>query len=257
MWHDPIASEFANALLNPSLAKPASVVGPHGKAAGKRFNVYRNNMAYSLVEALGKNYPFVKAECGEARFNDAAILYLREHPPRTKVMFELGKCSEPTTGFADWLDAFAPAKAQMPWLADLARTERAWLDAYHAEDASTLDPALLSTISPEMLGETRFIKHPAAFIICSPFSIFTLIERSRTGQPHNVPVEQQDVLITRPQLEVGIRKLSAGAGVFLAKLFEGANLAEAAQAATEHAADFDLAGALAVLLQSGATNALS
>ncbi len=249
-WHSSGALEFAKALTNSALDKPSTVIGPNGKAADKRFNVYRNNVAYSLVEALGKNYPSVKAQCGDARFSDAALLYLSEHPPRTKLMFELGH------NFADWLGDFAPAKDQMPWLADLAKAERRWLDAYHAADANLLDPALLGAIPPETLGKIRFVKHPAAAIVHSQFSIFTMLSEGRNGIAVESPLHPQDILITRPQFDVEVRLLPAGAAMFLRGLFEGLTLAQAAEAATETEINFNLSSALALLLQSGATSAL-
>ncbi len=258
MWHNPdaqdftqdfaqeFAKDFSGALLNSALPKPQGVVGPDGKAAEKRFNVYRNNVAYSLIEALGKNYPAVKAQCGEARFNDAARLYLSEHPPRGKIMFELG------LGFAEWLDGFAPAKAQMPWLADLARLERAFLAAYHAGDMPPLDTSVMATIDPVAFAELRFIKHPAAVLMASPYSIFTLLEAGRNGTVVPEPLEAQSVLVTRPQLEVEVRALPNDVSQFMSEILQGASLAEAAAAGFQTNPEFDLSACLGGLLQSGA-----
>jgi hypothetical protein len=249
MWHDPLAPAFANALLNPQLPKPDGITGPNGKAADKRFNVYRNNVTYSLVEALGKNYPSVKAQCGDDKFSDAARLYLEAHPPRTKIMFQLGD------NFANWLDQFAPAKAQMPWLADLARLECVWLHAYHVEDAKPLGPEVLSTISPDLLGAIRFKKHPAAAIIASHYAIQTMLEAGRNGGVAS-PKGAETVLTTRPQFAVETRVLSQGMGAFLDRLFLGQTLSEAAEAAIETDPSFDLSGGFGILLQSGASTAL-
>jgi hypothetical protein len=38
------AASFSVALTNPSLQAPVGVVGPNGKGAEKRYNVYRNNV---------------------------------------------------------------------------------------------------------------------------------------------------------------------------------------------------------------------
>lgn len=262
MWHNPdaqdftqdfaqefsqdFAKDFSGALLNSALPKPQGVVGPDGKAAEKRFNVYRNNVAYSLIEALGKNYPAVKAQCGEARFNDAARLYLSQHPPRGKIMFELG------LGFAEWLDGFAPATAQMPWLADLARLERAFLAAYHAGDTPPLDPAVMATIAPEAFAELRFIKHSAAVLMASSYSIFTLLEAGRNGAVVPEPLEAQTVLVTRPRLEVEVRALPKDVSQFMSEILQGASLAEAAAAGFQTNPEFDLSACLGGLLQSGA-----
>lgn len=250
MLHSFDTGPFSSALLDPKAAKPSGIVGPKNKAADKRFNVYRNNVAYSLVEALGKNFPAVLAQCGRARFNDAARLYLNEHPPRSKIMFELG------FGFPEWLDEFAPAKQQMPWLTDLARLERAWLQSYHAEDAAPLSAAEFSTIAPDAMGGLQFIKHPAANLICSQYSIFSLLEKGRNGEVLPNPVAPQDVLLTRPQLEVEVRLLPDGSAAFLANIFAKANLKDVAEAGLKSSSTFDLSGNLSGLLLSGATTAI-
>ncbi|MGH6946762.1 MAG: DNA-binding domain-containing protein, partial [Kiloniellales bacterium] len=51
------ASDFAAALLDPDRATPAAVAGPNGKAAGKRYDVYRNNVTVSLIDALAATFP--------------------------------------------------------------------------------------------------------------------------------------------------------------------------------------------------------
>ena len=43
---------FAAALLDPDAALPPGVIDPRGRPAPKRFAVYRNNVASSLVDAL-------------------------------------------------------------------------------------------------------------------------------------------------------------------------------------------------------------
>ena len=249
MWHDQSGPSFAGALLDAAIAKPDGIIGPNGKASDKRFNVYRNNVTYSLVEALGKNYPAVKAQCGDEKFSDAARLYLNAHPPRTKIMFKLGD------GFADWLDGFAPAKAQMPWLADLARLERIWLEAYHAEDATTLTPDSITIIQPDQLGTVRFVKHPATQILQSNYAIHAMFEAGRNNLTANHQ-SAETVLVTRPQYAVETRLVSQATAMFFNQTFEGQTLSEAAEAAFGKDSAFDLSASLGILFQSGATTAL-
>ena len=51
------ASAFAAALIDPGRETPAVVAGPNGKAVVKRYNVYRNNVTSSLIDALAAIYP--------------------------------------------------------------------------------------------------------------------------------------------------------------------------------------------------------
>ncbi len=50
------AAVFARALLDPDLATPAVVAGPKSNAADKRYNVYRNNVTVTLINALALSF---------------------------------------------------------------------------------------------------------------------------------------------------------------------------------------------------------
>ena len=50
--HGDFLQHFTPGLLNPQVPTPANVAGHSGKAAHKRFNVYRNNVTVSLIDAL-------------------------------------------------------------------------------------------------------------------------------------------------------------------------------------------------------------
>ena len=127
------ASDFTPALLDPERAPPAIVSGPNGKSAGKRYNVYRNNVTVSLINALAATFPATQRITGVDFFRAMARFHIRATPPTSPLLFDYGH------GFPDFIERYEYARA-MPWLADVARIERAWLDAYHAADAKPLTP---------------------------------------------------------------------------------------------------------------------
>src|SRR5258708_11933570 len=108
----------------------------------------------------------------------------------------------------------------MPWLADVARIERAWLDAYHAADMDTLRPEILASIPPERLSNVFFVPHPATRIVCSEFPAVSIFVPNRGEGPVDpiVAVAAQDALITRPGLADVVRYLPPGRAIFLAPL---------------------------------------
>ncbi|MAW88760.1 MAG: DUF2063 domain-containing protein [Phyllobacteriaceae bacterium] len=241
---------FAGALTDPLAPMPAGVTRRGGGGAVRRFAVYRNNVVHSLVTAIADIFPAVAALTGKERFAHAARLYLEECPPRSPILAELGR------DFPAFLDRFPPARQQMPWLAHLARLERAWLDAWHAADAAPMEAGALSAIPPESLAETRFRPRPAARIIAAPFAIADLMEAGRAGLPAS-PGGAQTVLVTRPHLSVEIRLLDESAAAFAARLLDGATLEEAHAAgeAAGHEA-FDIGASLGLLLAAGALAAI-
>jgi hypothetical protein len=68
----------------------------------------------------------------------------------------------------------------VPWLADVARIERAWLDAYHAPDVQPLMPHELAAIPSERVPNTVLKPHPATHFIRSRFSAVTVFTASRS-----------------------------------------------------------------------------
>jgi hypothetical protein len=71
------AAIFVQGLTNPALPTPAGVVGPRGKAAIKRYNVYRNNVTVSLINALAATYPAVHRITGVEFFRAMARFHSR------------------------------------------------------------------------------------------------------------------------------------------------------------------------------------
>jgi len=241
------ASAFASALLDPAQATPTIVCGPRGKAAVKRYNVYRNNVTMSLINALAAIYPAVQRITGVEFFRAMARFHIRATPPESPLLFEYGH------QFPDFIEAYEYA-AQMPWLADTARLERAWLDSYYAADAPQLSADTLASIAPDRLAEVVFAAHPATRIVRSRFAIVTLFAANRNEGPVSaIDAENpEDALVTRPDLDVVVRHLPEGAAVFIASLIAGHTLGEAASMASASSGSFDLAANIAGIIQAGA-----
>ena len=238
---------FSSALLRPERETPSLIAGPKGKGVVKRYNVYRNNVTVSLIGALAAIFPAVRRITGEEFFRAMARFHIRETPPTSVLLFEYGR------DFPAFIAAYEYAQ-DMPWLADVARIERAWLDAYHAADAKPLSPSALTAVPAERLGDLIFMPHPAARIVRSLFAAVTIFAANRVSDPFDTidAGEPEDALITRPECEVAVRRLAPGQAEFLSVLIFGRPLGEAAAAALEVCSDFDIAMGLATLIDSGA-----
>jgi hypothetical protein len=175
-----------------------------------------------------------------------ARFHIRETPPRSPLLFEYGQ------DFPDFIDHY-PYASELPWLGDVARMERAWLDACHAADAAPLTPDTLAVIPQANLGELQFSGHPAARIVRSRYSAGSIFTMNRAHGPVSRldATSAEDVLITRPGMEVEVRYLPAGGAVFLSSLIAGSTLNIAVAEAFEDSSSFDLAANLAGLLEAG------
>jgi hypothetical protein len=240
------ATAFAAALLDPERQTPGLVTARGGKSADRRYNVYRNNVTVSLIDALAAIYPAVQHITGVDFFRAMARFHIRATPPASPLLFEYGR------DFPAFIERYAHAR-NMPWLADVARIERTWLDAYHAADAEPLPAVALSAVGADELGDLVFTPHPATRIVRSQFSAVTIFAANR-GNAFAVQINAalaEDALITRPDAEVVVRHLPPGGAVFLTELMAGRPLGEAAASALAAAPVFDIATGIAGMIEAG------
>jgi hypothetical protein len=245
------AAAFTTGLLDPDRPPPDAVSGPNGKAAVKRYAVYRNNVTVSLIDALAASFPATQRITGPDFFRAMARFHIRQTPPTSPLLFEYGR------DFPEFIERYEYAQP-MPWLADVARIERAWLDAYHVTDAEPLAPETLALLPAERLADTVFVPHPATRVVRSRFPAVTIFAANRSDGPVGriEASEPEDALVTRPGLEVFVRHLPRGGAVFVSHLISGETLATAAAAAFAHSAEFDLSANVAGVLEAGAFTAV-
>lgn len=236
---------FASALLDPDQPVPAGLTVWNGSDPARRFAVYRNNVVYSLVEALTRKFPVVLALVGEEFFRAMARQYCVDHPPRSPLMARYGD------DFPTFIAAFLPA-ASVPYLADVARLEVARLQAYHAGDGAPLDVASLSRLAPDRLMAVTFRFLPSVRFIHSPFAIVSLwaAHQGHCAIGDVDPSAGECAVVARPELDVEVTALSQADLVFLQALDTGAALGDAALFAMEQAPDFDLGASLRILVST-------
>jgi hypothetical protein len=240
------AAVFARGLTDPARATPVDVVGPRGKTAIKRYNVYRNNVTVSLINALAATYPAVQRITGVEFFRAMARFHVRATPPTSPLLFEYGR------DFPAFIEGYEHAQ-DMPWLADTARIERAWLDAYHAADVLPLSPDVLASVPSDRLGDLVFTAHPAACIVRSVYPAVAIFAMNRV----ECPITQlqsnaaEDALIARPDMEVAVRLLPPGGATFLKTLIDGGTLGAAAATAFAETPFFDLPANVAGMIEAG------
>jgi hypothetical protein len=245
------AAAFAPGLTDPAMVASDDVVATSGKGVVKRYNVYRNNVTVSLIDALAAIYPAVQRITGVEFFRAMARFHIRATPPASALLFEYGR------DFPAFIESYEYS-SDMPWLADTARIERAWLDAYHAADQLVLATEALGTIEPTLLASVRFKAHPAARIVRSPYPAVAIFAMNRTDGPVSplCSSEPEDALVTRPEQDVVVSRLPPGGATFLISLLEGASLGEAVAAASQEAPSFDLQANLAGMISAGVFTAI-
>jgi hypothetical protein len=240
--------EFARALLDPVVAVPASLSTHNSPSPSKRFAVYRNNVVVSLIDALAARFPATERIVGTEFFRAAAGVYVRRHPPRSRILMFYGD------SLPEFLAGFPPA-ADVPYLSDVARLEAARTHAYHAADAEPADGTRLQQLEEEGLGALRIRPHPSVAVLRSRYPVVTIWSMN-AGERDVAPIESwdgEDALVARPRGDVEVRLLPPGGATFLSRLFTGAALSDAADTAQAETDEFNLVASLAVLLAAGVT----
>lgn len=237
-------AELRRALLDPAAAGPGGLNDGRGGPAGRRFDVYRNNVAVSLTEALETAFPVVRKLVGEANFKLLAGAFLRRHPPGSPLMMFYG------AEMPAFLAGFGPT-AGTRYLPDVARLELALGESYHAADAIPADAARLGTMSPAELTGLRLGLAPSLRLVRSAWPVHAIWRyNSEDGAP-KPRMAAEDVLVLRADMDPVPHLLPPGGGAFVAALAR-ATLGEAYDAAAAEAPGFDLAGGLSLLISAGA-----
>ncbi len=229
---------FKAAILDPAAAVPDGIINPDGAPASKRFDVYRNNVAVSLSDALEAAFPVVRKLVGDAFFRAMAGVYLRKHPPKTPLMMFYGEA------MPQFLRRFEPAKS-IAYLSDVAALELALRHAYHAADAEPVDAQALTALAPDALMGAKLRIAPATQTVTSDYPVHA-IYRSNTVADAPKPVMQAEaVLITRPGFDPELHPINAAAAKCIAALKDGQSLGQALATADD---TLDLGATLGLLL---------
>jgi len=254
---DPPVSlgDFAAALLDPSMPCPPGLRSRAGTDPGDRLAVHRNNVVGALIDALADAFPVTQALVGVEFFRAMAAVFVRQQPPRSCLLLHHGD-ELPT-----FIERFEPAQA-LPYLADLARLERARVLAHHAADAEPLSGEAMAAAwaVAEAVGGLRLVCHPSVSVLASRFAVASLWAAHQTADDTDLasvdPHEAESALVLRHGLELLLLRIPPCFAAFYAALLRGDGLADATQQAGEAASGqdqpFDLVEALSLLMRHGA-----
>ncbi|MFW8593458.1 putative DNA-binding domain-containing protein [Cribrihabitans neustonicus] len=243
--------QFARALMDPGAPVPQGLLDHRARPAGRRFDVYRNNVTVSLIEALHSAFPVIAKLLGKENMDGIARLYVRAHPPASPLMMFYG------AEFPAFLEAM-PQVAHLGYLGDVARLELALRRAYHAVDADPILPETLGALAPEELMAAAMAFAPAVQVLRSRWPVFSIWRyNTEDGAPKPQP-GGADVLITRAEFDPAPAQLPPGGAACVEALMAGKSLGAALdRGAAADAPGFDLGATLALLLQGGAITALN
>jgi hypothetical protein len=231
--------------MNADRLVPGGLCDGDKQPAGRRFDVYRNNVAVSLTEALRTGFPIITRLIGQQNMDGLAGAFLRAHPPSNPVMMHYGAALPAFLSKADQL-------AHLGYLPDIARLELAMRRAYHATDAAPIDPAILAETSAQALIGATIELAPAVQLVRSNWPIFDIWRFNTDDTAAKPQPGPQDVLITRPEFDPIVQLLPPGGAVWIQGLAQGQTIGTAHDAALADTPEFDMTTTLTLLVQDNA-----
>lgn len=212
---------------------------PQGLFRGSRsvalrgLSVHANTISHARLIALEETYPRTRRLLGDGAFNRLSRAFCESRNAGELPLAQIGR------DFPAWLDL----SGQSGTAGSLARFEWAWLECYHACEASAFGLAELASLAEAEVASLALVCHPASAILTLDIEI-----REMLGVEFGVNFPSPQVLISRPEAEVEVTAISATAARLHAALgrpFAICNL-------LAEAAEPDAEGSLLALIAAGA-----
>ncbi|SEA02328.1 DNA-binding domain-containing protein [Alkalimonas amylolytica] len=232
------------ARLAPWLAEPPT--------KWRRLLVYRNSSIKASVQAVLDNFPVCQALLPPEQLRQLVRAYVLEHRPAHAVLAWYGQ------QFPDWLQQCL-SQHHCPWLADLARLERCWLNSVLAAEQAAIRSEQLALLAEQGqdIQTLRLGLRPCVQLLESNFTVWDLWlqKRHQLGSPDHAPVflqHSQRLLWRQADFSLQHRQLNAAEWAFFQAISNGnCPLGEAAAAALAVDDSFDLSTCFANALAQG------
>lgn len=230
-------ARFADAIVSEKSADPL--------ALQPGFAVYRNTSIKAAIDALRANYPTIAALLGEEAFGAVASIFAHECRPASPVLSDYG------AQFADFLAA-SPLGEELPYLADVARIDRLWIESFLAADAVSLCAETIIVTTSERAD--RIALHPASrhAWLDTPAATIWLAHQQSPFDEIEPEWQGEGVHVSRVEGRVSVDRVTPREVMLLDALAAGSPFGDAAAAMVRASSENDLSTALARLLRRGA-----
>jgi Putative DNA-binding domain len=163
-----LQQQFSQALLSSeseaSLKFITQIESTDRLSAPDRLNIYRQNYLQTMRKALANIYPVCEQLVGTAFFNTMAHFYQQAHPSTYPDIVHY------THHFPEFIQQYQAAES-LPYLADVARLELLWMQAFVSSDANTIAVTVLADVPTENYEDIVLIPKKNCHLLASNYPI--------------------------------------------------------------------------------------
>jgi hypothetical protein len=226
------------------------VLGDDRLSSEARVDIYANMYFYRILDALKEDFPATLAVLGDENFHDLVTGYLLEYPPTDPSITHSG------SHLAEYLRDH-PMREGAPYIADLAKLERATVEVFLGPDAPTLQPDALRAVAVEDWPTMKLKLHPSAQILALDWQVSDLLRAVEEHRPWNPPNQATTkVLVWRANACVTHRDLDPTEANALDAAAHSATFAEICDIVAANAGNQDPVAAMNQLLSRWLSNNL-
>jgi hypothetical protein len=198
----------------------AIVLGDDRLSSEARVDIYANMYFYRILDALKEDFPATLAVLGDENFHNLVTGYILEYPPTDPSITHSGG------HLAAYLRDH-PMRERAPFIADLAKLERATVEVFLGPDAPVLQPDALRTVPVEDWPAMKLKLHPSAQILSLDWRVSDLLRALEEDRPWEAAARGAvRVLVWRRDARVFYRDLEIAEADALKAASRGATFAE-------------------------------
>jgi len=191
------------------------IIGDSRMSAAARAEIYSGAYFYRLLDALKEDFPATLAVMGGDEFHNLITGYLIAYPPTEPSLLYAGRY------LADYFDQ-SPMLTRWPYIADLARLERALIESFHAADFMTLDRAAVEAIAPHDWPSLKLRFHPATHFLDAQWRVDEIVRAvAQDSEPPQALALPVRIIVWRKDAQVFYRTVEAVEAVALALIAQG------------------------------------
>lgn len=212
-----------------------TVTGNDRLSPAAQVEIYRVQFWLRHTGSLLEDFPGLGGVVGQRDWERLVEGYLERHPPRSYTLRDLGAQLPDYVAHCEFLE-----HRELCW--DMARLEWAYVEAFDAADAATLDPAHLATVPAAKWPEARLILQPALRLLRVSYPVAALRRQLKSAgeAPIRLPSRQPQCLVVhRRQGGLFHSEVSLAAFELLTELAEGRRLGEALESLMQRVDDAD------------------